>query len=87
MPAMVLRCTTLEFPEFMYSCYGGFPFLGYEEAYTCLPIVGFRVVKQVATLESSETLLVSSDFSEPYHVPFHVICFQFFNKFLHVFIF
>ena len=48
-----------------------FPFLVYEEAYTCLSTVGLRVVQQVATLESCETFLFSSDFSEPYHVPFH----------------
>ena len=33
-----------------YSCYVVFPFLVYEEAYTCLSIVGLRVVQQVATL-------------------------------------
>ena len=45
-------------------------------SYTCLSIVGLRVVQQVATLESCETFLFSSDFSEPYHVPFHVVFFQ-----------
>ena len=70
-----------------YSCYVVFRFLVYEEAYTCLSIVGLRVVQQVATLESCETFLFSSDFSEPYHVPFHVVFFQFFFQFMHVFIF
>ena len=64
-----------------------FPFLVYEEDYTCLSIVGLRVVQQVATVESCETFLFSSDFSEPYHVPFHIVFFQFFFQFLHVFIF
>ena len=59
----------------------------YEEAYTCLSIVGLRVVQQVATLESCETVLFSSYFSEPYHVPFHVVFFQFFFQLLHVLIF
>ena len=60
-----------------YSCYVVFPFLVYEDAYTCLSIVGLRVVQQVATLESCETFLFSSDFYEPYHIPFHVVFFQF----------
>ena len=34
-------------------------------------------VQQVATLESCETFLFSSDFSESYHVPFHIVFFQF----------
>ena len=66
-----------------YSCYVVFPFLVYEETYTCLSIVGLRVVQQVATLESCENFLFASDFSEPYHVPFHVVFFRFFFQFLH----
>ena len=62
---------TLEFPEDTLVMIVVFPFLVYEEAYTCLSTVGLRVVQQVATLESYETFLFSSDFSEPYHVPFH----------------
>ena len=46
-----------------YSCYVVFPFLVYEETYTCLSIVDIRVVQQVATLESCETFLFSSEFS------------------------
>ena len=70
-----------------YTCYVVFLFLVYEETYTCLSIVGLRVVQQVATLNSCETFLFSSDFSESYHVPFHVVFFQFIFPFLHVFIF
>ena len=40
-----------------YSCYVVFQFLVYEEAYTCLSVVGPRVVGQVATLESCETFV------------------------------
>ena len=65
------------------SCYVVFPFLVHEEAYTCLSVVGLRVVQHVATLESVETFLFSLDFSEPSHVPFHVVFFQF----LHVLVF
>ena len=39
--------------------------------------VGLRVVQQVATLASGETFIFSSEFSEPYHVPFHAVFFQF----------
>ena len=63
-----ISSATLELPARGYSCYIVFPFLVYEETYTCLSIVGLRVVQQVATLESCETFLFSSDFSEPYHV-------------------
>ena len=48
---------------------------------------GLRVVQQVATLESGDTLLFSSDFSEPYYVTFHDVFFQFFFQLLNVFIF
>ena len=43
-----------------------------------MSIVGLRVVRQMATLESCETFLFSSDFSEPCHVPFHIVLFQFY---------
>ena len=36
-------------------CYVVFSFLVYEEAHTCLFVVGLRVIKQVATLESGVT--------------------------------
>ena len=77
---------TLELPEDTLVMLA-FHFFFYEETYTCLSIVGLRVVQQVATLESCETFLFSSDFSVAYHVPFHVVFFQFFFQFLHVFIF
>ena len=58
---------TLELPEDTRSCYIVFPYLVYgEPTPSCLSIVGLRVVQQVATLESCETFLFSSDFSEPY---------------------
>ena len=49
-----------------------FPCLVYKEAYACLTVVCLRVVHQVATLESGETFLSSSDFFDPYQVSFHV---------------
>ena len=77
---------TLEFPEDTLVMLS-FNVLVYEEAYTCVSIVGLRVVQQVATLESCETFLFSSDFTEPCHVPFHVVFFQFFFQFLHIVLF
>ena len=42
-----------------------FPFLVYEETYTCLSIVGLRVVQQVATLESWHICTLHAGFSWP----------------------
>ena len=64
-----------------------FPVRVYEDANTCLSIVGLIVVQQVATLESGETFIFSSDFSESYHVPFLVVFFQFFFTLLHLLVF
>ena len=52
----------------------------------CLSVVCLRVVQQVATLESGENLLFSSDSSKPYHVSPHVVFLQFFFQLLHVFV-
>ena len=78
---------TLEFPEDILVMLS-FHFLFTRKPTPACPLsVGLRVVQKVATLESCETFLFSSDLSEPYHVPFHVGFFQFFFQFLHVFIF
>ena len=78
---------TLEYPDdTLVMLHFHFVFV-YEEAYTCLFIDGIIVVQQVATLESCETVLLSSDFAVPYHVPFHVAFFPFFFQLLHVLMF
>ena len=50
-----------------YSYYVVFPFRVYGEVYTCLSIVGIRVVDQVAALESCETFFFSSDLTIGYY--------------------
>ena len=73
---------TLELPEGILVMLS-FHFLFTRKPTPACPIVGLRVVHQVATLESCENFLFASDFSEPFHVPFDVVFFRFFFQFLH----
>ena len=55
-----------------------FPFLVYEETYTCLSIVGLRVVQQVATLESARVVKLSSFLrTSPSPITSHFMLFSF----------
>ena len=55
---------TLEFPDDTLVIVV-FPFIVYEEAYTCLSIVGLRVVQQVTTLESGKLSSFLRTFPSP----------------------